>query len=477
MISRPSLARPAQQALRHSSCARTISGRRFASAAAGSGAFETSDVGGVKVAARDSQGPTTKLAIVAKAGTRYQPLPGLAAGLESFAFKVRCEAEIQPLESAVTKQCADTNTAKRSGLRIVRESELLGSQLTAYHTREALVLEASFFRDDLPYFTELLAEVVSQTKYTTHEFHEEVQPVLRLKQSATSAAALALDSAHSVAFHSGLGSPANLTPSIPIQPYLSEYAVSEFAQSAYAKSNIALVADGASAANVSKWAEQFFKAVPSASSGKLALNTAATKYYGGEQRTYSPSGNSLVIAFPGATNGQASPELAVLAALLGGKSSIKWSPGFSLINKAVGSAPGLSTSTVNLNYSDASLLAVQLSGSASAVRTAAQEAVKALKSISEGTVSKEDLTKAIAKAKFDALEATEKRSGSILLAGSGLVHNGKAIDAAEIANSIGSVTAEKLKAATKTLLEGKASVAAVGDLYALPYAEELGLRV
>ncbi|OLN86215.1 Cytochrome b-c1 complex subunit 2, mitochondrial [Colletotrichum chlorophyti] len=456
MISRPSLARPAQQALRHSSCARTIPGRRFASAAAGSGAFETSDVGGLKIAARDSHGPTTKLAVVAKAGTRYQPLPGLAAGLESFAFK---------------------NTQKRSGLRIVRESELLGSQLTAYHTREALVLEASFFRDDLPYFTELLAEIVSQTKYTTHEFHEEVQPVLRLKQASVSAAALALDSAHSVAFHSGLGSPSNLTPSIPIQPYLSENAVADFAESAYAKSNIALVADGASAANVSKWAEQFFKTVPSTSSGKLALNTTATKYYGGEQRTYSPSGNALVIAFPGATNGQASPELAVLAALLGGKSNIKWSPGFSLISKAVGPAAGVSTSTVNLAYSDAGLLTVQLAGSASAVRNAAQETVKALKSISEGSVSKEDLTKAIAKAKFDALEATEKRSASVLLAGSGLVHSGKAIDAADAAKSVESVTIEKLKAATKTILEGKASVAAVGDLYALPYAEELGLRV
>ncbi|KXH55406.1 peptidase M16 inactive domain-containing protein [Colletotrichum salicis] len=456
MISRPSLTRAAQQTLRNSSCARTISGRRFASAAAGSGTFETADVGGVKVAARDSQGPTTKLAIVAKAGTRYQPLPGLAAGLESFAFK---------------------NTTKRSGLRIVRESELLGSQLTAYHTREALVLEASFFRDDLPYFTELLAEVVSQTKYTTHEFHEEVQPVLRLKQSGTSAAALALDSAHSVAFHSGLGSPSNLTPSIPIQPYLSEYAVSEFAQAAFAKPNIALVADGASAANVSKWAEQFFKSVPSASSGKLALNTAATKYFGGEQRTYSPSGNAYVIAFPGATNGQASPELAVLAALLGGKSNIKWSTGFSLINKAVGVVPGLSTSTVNLSYSDAGLLTIQLAGSASAVRGAAQETAKALKGIAEGTVSKEDLTKAIAKAKFDALEASEKRSGSILLAGSSLVHSGKAVDATEATKSIESVTAEKLKAATKTILEGKASVAAVGDLFALPYAEELGLRV
>jgi ubiquinol-cytochrome c reductase core subunit 2 len=59
------------------------------------------------------------------------------------------------------------NTARRSGLRIIRESELLGGQLLAYHTREALVLEAKFLREDLPYFAELLGEVISQTKYTS----------------------------------------------------------------------------------------------------------------------------------------------------------------------------------------------------------------------------------------------------------------------------------------------------------------------
>jgi ubiquinol-cytochrome c reductase core subunit 2 len=47
----------------------------------------------------------------------------------------------------------------------VRESELLGAALNSYHSRENLVLEAKFLRDDLPYFVELLAEVVSQTKY------------------------------------------------------------------------------------------------------------------------------------------------------------------------------------------------------------------------------------------------------------------------------------------------------------------------
>lgn len=87
MISRSSLARNAQQAARQSWAAQPLQRRAFA-AAASSGAFETSDISGLKVASRDTHGPTTKLAIVSKAGTRYQPLPGLTAGLEEFAFKV-----------------------------------------------------------------------------------------------------------------------------------------------------------------------------------------------------------------------------------------------------------------------------------------------------------------------------------------------------------------------------------------------------
>jgi len=57
------------------------------------------------------------------------------------------------------------STERRSTLRIVREAELLGAALTSYHSRENLVLEAKFLRDDLPYFVELLGEVASSTKY------------------------------------------------------------------------------------------------------------------------------------------------------------------------------------------------------------------------------------------------------------------------------------------------------------------------
>jgi len=77
MISR-SVARSAQRTVRQQ-CRRGI---------ATSFSYESSDVAGVKTASRDIAGPTTKLAVVAKAGTRYESAPGLTTGLEQFAFKV-----------------------------------------------------------------------------------------------------------------------------------------------------------------------------------------------------------------------------------------------------------------------------------------------------------------------------------------------------------------------------------------------------
>ena len=143
MISRTALSRSSQRvaqcpSLRHR-------GRGLATAASGSFTYQTGNAAGVKIASRDLPGPTTHLAVVAKAGTRYEVLPGFSDGLEKFAFK---------------------NTERRTALRIVRETELLGGELSAHHSRENLVLSTKFLRDDLPYFAELLAEVTAHTKFS-----------------------------------------------------------------------------------------------------------------------------------------------------------------------------------------------------------------------------------------------------------------------------------------------------------------------
>ncbi|PFH58972.1 hypothetical protein XA68_12969 [Ophiocordyceps unilateralis] len=452
MISRSALARHAQQA------ARLSLPRRGFAAAASTGAFETSEISGLRVASRDVHGPTTKLAVIVKAGTRYQPLPGLTVGLGEFAFKT---------------------TQRRSALRIQRESELLGGQLAVSHTREVLLLEASFLREDLPFFTELLAEVVSMTKYTTHELHEDVERVLPLKQAAlqADASSLALDHAHAVAFHTGLGAPIYPSSLAPYRKYLNEEYIASYADLVYSKPNFTVVADGASPTNMSKWISQFFANVPASSQSGQTLKVEASKYHGGEQRTDHAGGNSMVIAFPGSDMAGSKPEIPVLASLLGGKPTIKWAPGFSLLCKACAGLPNLSVSASNMAYSDAGLMAVQLSGSASSVRKAAEATAQALKSIAGGSVKKENVSRAVANAKFEALDRAQLRDNGILLTGSGIVTRGKPSDMTELVRGFDSVTYEKVIATAKSLLGGKATVSTAGDLFVLPYADELGFKV
>jgi len=336
--------------------------------------------------------------------------------------------------------------------------------------------------------------LTSRSHSPAHELHEAVEPVIRLKQGklAGDTLAVALDSAHAVAFHSGLGQP--LYPTTSTTGYLSEHSAAAFAEAAYVKNNIAVVADGASQQTLSRWVEIFFKGVPTTSDSELPLSLAESKYYGGEQRTASSHGNAIIIGFPSAALGSVSPELSVLVALLGGASSIKWSPGFSLLAKAAAAAPGSHVAAVNLAYGDAGLLTIQITGGSGSVRKAAEESVKALKSVVEGTVAKEDLTKAIAKAKFDALTANELTGAGLISAGTSILNSAKPFQVAEAVRSLEAVTADKVKAvssrsalpdsapltsvqAAKALLDGKATVAAVGDLHVLPYAEELGLKV
>jgi ubiquinol-cytochrome c reductase core subunit 2 len=81
MLSRSSFGRTAQRALRTHS-------RAFASAGSPSLQYETTEAAGIKVANRELEGPTSTLALVSKAGSRYQPFPGYTDVLERFAFQV-----------------------------------------------------------------------------------------------------------------------------------------------------------------------------------------------------------------------------------------------------------------------------------------------------------------------------------------------------------------------------------------------------
>lgn len=258
---------------------------------------------------------------------------------------------------------------------------------------------------------------------------------------------LAINSAHGLAFHRGLGTPLYPTSSTTFTKYLEPEEIYNFALSAYSDSNIAVVANGTSHDELGKWVAEFFE---DTHHGNKNLESPPSKYHGGEERIAHDRGNVMVLAFPGSssfTSGSSyKPEIAVLAALLGGESSIKWTPGFSLLAQAASQHQHAHVSTQNFGYSDAGLLAVTLTGTASHIAKASQSVVEVIKKIASGDVSGEDIKRATALAKFRALETGQDINAGLEATGSGLISGGKAYQIDQIGQAIEKVGEDKVKA-------------------------------
>jgi ubiquinol-cytochrome c reductase core subunit 2 len=213
----------------------------------------------------------------------------------------------------------------------------------------------------------------------------------------------ALETAHTIAFRHGLGASlfASQHPSFTIDD------IKAFAASAFSSGNIAVLGTGIDQAKLSKLVEKSLGNIPSSSS----TATSSTKYHGGETRVESSSPLQTVFIGFG-TTGAPSNDLAALASHISPEPHVKWSKGISPISEVT--TAGTVVHTVYLPYSDATLLGVLIQGENVAdVKTAAQAAVKVLKS----QVSETDAKKAIAKAKFRAASEADSRDGVVSLLG------------------------------------------------------------
>ena len=282
-----------------------------------------------------------------------------------------------------------------------------------------------------------------------HVYTEEVLPLIHFahKRFLANPTDIAVQSAHALAFHRGLGTPTASASTTPYTKYLEPQLIEWYSKVAYAKPNFALVANGAEHAELSKWTNEFFDGVPSAPIEQDQTGSQQTKYFGGEERIAHDGANVVVLAFPGSssiTGGFYKPEVAVLSSLLGGQSNIKWSSGFSLLGNAKAS-PGTKVNTTNAVYSDAGLLYTTITGEASSVAKTAKATVEIIKKIASGDIPKEGITKAKAAAKFKELETGQDVKAGLLLTGDGLVNNNQAYQIDEVAKKIDAVTEEQVK--------------------------------
>lgn len=281
-------------------------------------------------------------------------------------------------------------------------------------------------------------------------FLEEVVPQVNLSRKLflSSTKAMAIESAHGLAFHTGLGTSLYSASTDLFTKYVDAARIENLASIAYSVPNISIAANGVDHSELSRWIDEFYNNSSKASQTDTGLlESPPSKYYGGEERISHGSGNTMVLAFPGSSSytGKAyKPEIAVLAALLGGKSTIKWSPGFSLLSKAATEYPGVSIDTKSAIYSDAGLLYTVIDGPAEAVSNMAKTLVSTIRDIASGNTSREDYQKAVAHARFVELEFGSNIQAGLELTGSGLISSNSAYQLDETAKAIGNVTKDQV---------------------------------
>lgn len=367
----------------------------------------------------DTELGVSEISLHLKAGSRYEPVPGASHVLKNFVLK---------------------DTGLRSGLRLQRETELLGGRLSTKLGREDLVVTAKFLREDLPYFTEALAAQLTQPLFKPHQLTEEVIPLTKLEYNKFkgNSAAVALDNAHEVAFRSGLGNSLVATPETPV----SLEDIKELASKAFTGEAVSIGAKNVNTADLESFVGDFFK-LP-AGAGPVS---PATSLYGGEARVKSAGPQSAVLAYP------LEKPLPCLEALKYVLSSVptKWSPGTGLLN-ALAYEKNVSVNVQQHVYSDAALFTVTLTGAdAAAVGEVAKLASASIAKVGSEGLSSDVAARAIAQAKF-----AQAESAPIFTP----------LD-------LSSVSASSIKAAANVAAGGKKVLSVVGKTHILPHVDEL----
>ncbi len=359
-----------------------------------------------------------------------------------------------------------------------------------------MVSNISDHRNDRAYFVDVLASFLSSPKFTRHELSEYVLPAVNLESAAVTQVAPthALELAHALAFRNGLGR------SLYADSHAAGNITAEDVRDLHARavsnpSNVAVLGTGISTESLAKLFEAAVSAhkAPAATSTSSATPASATSYHGGATRVASAHGPQVIFVGFGSTASASVPALHALAAHLDPAPALKWAGSSAAV--ASGIPVGINARSVLLPYSDATLIGVVLEGKDSAaLKEGAKAVVGGFKDAAAGKVAKEELARAVARAKFQLAAGVEAREGYVGAFGPKVL-KGETASVQGTLDGIQAVSGSKLSQVSQgkhsvaeyetnfsyflqvagDLVKSKPTYVAIGDLHALPYVDEIGL--
>ncbi|KAJ9547897.1 hypothetical protein OSB04_020440 [Centaurea solstitialis] len=256
---------------------------------------------GVRIASETSANPAASIGLYVNSGSMYETPVSFGAThlLERMAFK---------------------STTNRSHLRVVREVEAIGGNVTASASREQMGYTYDALKTYVPQMVELLVDSVRNQAFLDWEIAEQIQKVkAEISEYANNPETLLLEAIHSAGYSGALANA--LLASEGSLNRLNSTILEEFVAANYTAPRIVLAASGVEHEELLKYAEPLLSDLP----GGAHVEEPKSVYVGGDHRVMADTGRtSFALAFelPGGwLKEKDAMTLTVLQMLMGGGGS------------------------------------------------------------------------------------------------------------------------------------------------------------
>jgi len=443
--------------------ARTVQqGRMLSAAAQASPAASDSKIeikklpNGLTLGAIESASPVARVAVIAKAGSRYEN--GDILGI-----------------SHLLRHAAKLKTSGLSQLGITRGSQQLGGDITCEGTREYIYYKSAVTRNMVPDILDILKEVTNRQAFRRWEVedlqHEPNTLKLDLAVLAASPNICAVELLHQAAFRDTLGRSLYM-PEFMLGK-LNHEDLQAYAESRFSAGNMAVVGLGVDMATLER---SCYEIQPYESAAPAADKAV---YKGGEIMQNQGGALSYVaVAMEGPSlGGKDLMAGEVLKHVLGVGPAIKYSPGTAAAPLAKATAAASANphyvSAFSASYSDSGLFGFTAGAHYSDIGNVAQAGAAALQSALGGAVTDADVARAKAQLKASILTQLESGDAVLTWVGEQALAGEAALSPGDVAAMVDQVTTADVKAVGKAIASSKPSLAAAGNTSTVPYLDQL----
>jgi len=406
---------------------------------------------GAVVASVDNGSTLSRIGIAYSAGSRNETYSGQGS-------------------THLLRAVSDLSTKDCSSLKLVKQLQQHGASLSCTTSRESIIYSLDCLRND-NVSPSLLASAATAPALNPWEFDNAKQQMMfDLSLFSNQPNQVVTEALHKAAYRKGLGN-SLFAPLYKIAS-LSTDDLSAFISNNFTTSRMAVVGVAVDHDDLVRYASNLQVTLGSGAAAE------ATKYYGGEVRVETES--QLVYAALATEGVSASSAdalaVAVLQQIMGTGPYIKYSAGLagSKVAQAAAKAASLphSASCFNASYSDNGLFGFVVAGQSSEMGKILKSVVSAFSDATKGAFSAEDVQRGKNQLKA-ALLMDNEATDSLLatLAESSLQGNVTDLDA--VSKAIDALTPADIASAAKKVVNGKPSMAAVGDLSSTPFLEDL----